>query len=77
MLKNVNIRDASTHLQELVSSALQGDEVILSDAGRPLVRLVPVPIATEERIPGLNRGELWISDDFDEPLPEEFWTGSL
>ena len=30
-----------------------------------------------KRIAGLNRGQvLWISDDFDAPLPDEFWLGS-
>ena len=25
------------------------------------------------RIAGLNRGEIWYSEDFADPLPEEFW----
>jgi hypothetical protein len=30
--------------------------------------------AVPKRTPGLHHGEtLWISDDFDEPLPDEFW----
>ncbi len=27
------------------------------------------------RIPGLHSGEIWISDDFNEALPDEFWLG--
>lgn len=28
------------------------------------------------RTPGLSRGSvMWISDDFDDPLPDEFWLG--
>jgi hypothetical protein len=34
----------------------------------------PVPISTKQRVPGLHLGALWASEDFDEPLPEEFWT---
>lgn len=31
-----------------------------------------------KRIAGLNRGQvLWISDDFDAPLPDNFWLGDL
>jgi len=26
-----------------------------------------------QRIPGLDAGTTWISDDFDEPLPDSFW----
>lgn len=28
-----------------------------------------------ERVPGLHAGTTWVSDDFDEPLPDEFWLG--
>ena len=28
-----------------------------------------------KRVLGLGMGDIWISDDFDEPLPEEFWFG--
>jgi hypothetical protein len=31
--------------------------------------------AEYKRIPGLNAGMIWISDDFDDPLPDEFWLG--
>jgi len=27
------------------------------------------------RIPGLHQGEIWISDDFNDPLPDAFWLG--
>jgi hypothetical protein len=26
-----------------------------------------------ERIPGLHAGTTWVSDDFDDPLPDSFW----
>ena len=28
-----------------------------------------------ERVLGLHEGMVWMSDDFDEPLPDEFWFG--
>ncbi|MEL6526763.1 MAG: DUF2281 domain-containing protein [Chloroflexota bacterium] len=28
-----------------------------------------------ERVPGLHAGTTWMSDDFDAPLPDEFWLG--
>lgn len=28
---------------------------------------------TTSRIPGLDAGTTWVSDDFDDPLPESFW----
>jgi hypothetical protein len=29
----------------------------------------------QQRVLGLNQGEVWISDDFNDPLPDEFWLG--
>jgi hypothetical protein len=28
-----------------------------------------------QRIPGLHEGQIWMSDDFNDPLPDEFWLG--
>jgi hypothetical protein len=33
------------------------------------------PSELPPRILGLNRGAMKMSDDFDEPLPDEFWLG--
>lgn len=30
--------------------------------------------ATPQRVLGLHQGMGWISDDFNDPLPDEFWT---
>jgi hypothetical protein len=27
------------------------------------------------RTPNLHQGEIWMSDDFNDPLPDEFWIG--
>ena len=31
--------------------------------------------STNQRVLGLDVGSIWISDDFDEPLPDQFWFG--
>jgi antitoxin (DNA-binding transcriptional repressor) of toxin-antitoxin stability system len=77
MSKTVDIHDKQTSLSELVSLALEGNEVIIADEDKPLARLVPISESKQLRIPGLNRGEIWTSEDFDEPLPESFWTGTV
>jgi antitoxin (DNA-binding transcriptional repressor) of toxin-antitoxin stability system len=53
-------------------------EILLTRGDIPLARLSPVdqvPAAKGQRIPGLHRGTTWVSDDFDDPLPDEFWLG--
>jgi len=72
--KTIDIRDAQ--LPELLSLALAGNEVILTEDNKPVARLIPVPSSNKIRVAGLNRGAAWMSDDFDEPLPDEFWTGA-
>lgn len=38
--------------------------------------MIPMTAATQARIPELHAGAIQTSDDFDEPLPEEFWIGN-
>ena len=76
MTTTIDVATTHTPLSELISLALTGAEVILSDGEKPLVRLVPVvPVVHQLRIAGLHKGAIWTSEDFDAPLPDEFWTG--
>ena len=74
MIKTVDVKQAQADLLALLSLASQGAEVIITEDGRPLAKLAPVG---GTRIAGLHSGQVWVSDDFDDPLPEEFWTGGL
>ena len=65
-----NIADAKARLSELVEKALAGDEVILARDNRPLLKLVPLGQSKRSRKPGSARGTVWISPDFDAPLPD-------
>jgi len=75
MTKTVDVEEAKERLPELVSLALEGNEVIISEGDKPVARLVPIPSAVRKRVLGLNRGVAWMSEDFDDPLPDEFWPG--
>jgi antitoxin (DNA-binding transcriptional repressor) of toxin-antitoxin stability system len=76
--KTVTVHDAQIQLPELLTLALEGNEVIIIDGDKSVVRLVPIssPKNKKPRIAGLDRGKIWVSEDFDDPLPEGFWTGS-
>ena len=70
-MKTVNIHEAKTHLSRLIQRAEAGEEVVIARAGEPVAKLVPYkPAKLKRRRPGLMRGEIWIADDFDAPLPE-------
>ena len=71
-MESINIHEAKTHLSRLLERVERGEEIILARAGKPIARLVrfeePAP---RQRQGGQLRGQIWISDDFDAPLPEE------
>lgn len=76
MTKIVSVQDAQTQLAKLLSFAMKGNEVIIVEDNKPLARLVPIPSTAQPRKAGLSKGKIWISDDFDAPLPEELWAVS-
>ena len=65
-----NIHEAKSNLSKLIDQALQGEDVIIAKAGRPAVRLVPVPVDTSPRVGGQWKGRVTIAEDFD-ALPED------
>lgn len=72
---SVNFNEAEGHLKELAELAAKGTEVIITmDDGRQL-KLVAEEPAAREGLFGLYEGQIRISDDFDDPLPESFWLG--
>jgi len=71
LTKTVNIHEAKTHLSRLLEQVRLGEEVIIAKAGKPVARLVAVSEKPKRRVPGTARGQIWIADDFDAPLPPE------
>jgi prevent-host-death family protein len=69
--ETVNIHAAKTHLSRLVERAAGGEEIIIAKNGKPLAKLVPYRDALGPRVLGSMRGQIWISDDFDDPLPPD------
>jgi prevent-host-death family protein len=66
-----NLYEAKTSLSRLVDRAANGEEIILSKAGKPLAKLVPFRHSAEPRQAGGWEGQMRISEDFDAPLPPE------
>jgi prevent-host-death family protein len=77
----VNIHQAKTHLSRLLQRVAGGEEVTIARAGVPIARLVAVEPKKKTRPLGMDRGKIWIADDFDAPLPDdllkEFYGGEL
>ena len=61
-----NIYQAKTQLSKLIEKVEKGEEVIIAKAGKPVAQLVPYKSNLKPRKPGLLKGKIFISDDFDE-----------
>ena len=53
----VNLHDAKTNLSRYVEQALDGDDVVIARAGKPLVKLVPVDTTPRKRQLGFMRSQ--------------------
>jgi antitoxin (DNA-binding transcriptional repressor) of toxin-antitoxin stability system len=75
MTKTLNINDISIEI--VIKSAKNGEEIVLEENGKPIAKITPIEEAEQtepkQRILGLGKGTMWMSDDFDEELPDEFW----
>jgi len=67
----VNVYEAKTQLSDLLKRVEAGEDIVIARAGTPVVRLVPVERRTGKR-PGRGslKGKIWMSDDFDDPMPD-------
>ncbi|MDD1429324.1 type II toxin-antitoxin system prevent-host-death family antitoxin [Dolichospermum sp. ST_sed9] len=70
MTINVSVPQVTIQLKELLDQVRQGEEVIISEDGIPVARILPV-YSKSPRIPGQDRGKVIISHDFDLPLPDD------
>ena len=66
----IDVNHAVTQLRELVRQAARGEDVILTEAGQPVARIIPITRAQGPREFGSARGLIHMADDFDEPLEE-------
>jgi prevent-host-death family protein len=70
-MSTVNIHAAKTNLSRLIEEVVEGEEVVIAKAGRPVARLVPIGKAPGKRTLGILKGKLRVPHDFDAPLPAE------
>ena len=65
----LNLYEAKTQLSSLVDQAAAGAEIIIAKNGKPMAKLVPIrqrPL----RKPGRFKGKIWMSKNFDAPMPD-------
>jgi prevent-host-death family protein len=73
----VNVHEAKTNFSKLLQRVILGDEIIIAKAGVPVAKLVRYVSKKGKRPLGFLKGEIWMSDDFDAPLPPDILAGFL
>lgn len=61
-----NIYQAKTQLSKLIEQVVNGKEVIIAKAGKPVAKLVAYKEDKKPRKPGLWKGKVWIPDNFND-----------
>lgn len=70
MSTTVNIHHAKTQLSMLLARVVEGEEIIIAKAGKPVALLSPIKEKMKKREPGSAKGKIVISKDFEKPLPK-------
>jgi prevent-host-death family protein len=66
----VNVHEAKTHLSRLLRKVAAGEEITISRAGVPVAKLIAAGAHGKSRPMGMDRGKIWMADDFDQPDPD-------
>lgn len=66
----VTVTEAKTQLSRLIERVTDGEEIVIRRGQRPVAKLVSYTPRRERRVPGDLAGQIWMSDDFDEPDEE-------
>jgi prevent-host-death family protein len=74
----VNVHEAKTHFSKLIARVQAGEEIVVSRAGKPVARLVPMRPVVRRRPPADWAGIEIADEGFFEPLsPDDLaaWQG--
>jgi prevent-host-death family protein len=59
-----NIHDAKTNLSRIIERVEHGEEIIISRAGRPVAKVIPLVRTVSRTARGSLRGKLTLSEDW-------------
>jgi prevent-host-death family protein len=66
----VTVTEAKTQLSSLIERVVEGEEIVIRRGQSPVVKLVRYEEPSTRRPMGELRGQIWMSEDFDEPDEE-------
>ena len=65
-----HITEAKAQFSALIEKVLNGEEIMIGKAGKPVAKIVRYERSEETRKPGALTGKIKIAEDFDE-LPDD------
>ncbi|MET7642788.1 type II toxin-antitoxin system prevent-host-death family antitoxin [Streptomyces sp. NPDC005426] len=68
--RQYNVHEAKTHLSRILEQVATGEEVVISKAGEPVAKVVPLRARVKRTGRGSLEGRIHIAHDFDE-LPAD------
>ncbi|MEU0632922.1 MULTISPECIES: type II toxin-antitoxin system Phd/YefM family antitoxin [unclassified Streptomyces] len=68
--RQYNVHEAKTHLSRILEQVATGEEVVISKAGEPVAKVVPLRTRVKRTGRGSLQGQIRIREDFDE-LPDD------
>ncbi|MEE1809708.1 type II toxin-antitoxin system Phd/YefM family antitoxin [Streptomyces sp. BE133] len=68
--RQYNVHEAKTHLSRILEQVATGEEVVISKAGVPVAKVVPLRARVKRTGRGSLQGQIHIKEDFDD-LPDD------
>jgi prevent-host-death family protein len=71
-MDTINIHEAKTNLSRLLARVELGEEIVISNRGVPIAKLVPFRTSADRRQSlGSDKERFVVPEDFNAPLPED------
>jgi hypothetical protein len=74
-MKTVELLAVNPRVEELLDLARKESGLRLTRSGKSIAEIIPMTDQPGKRTAPLHPGAWEVSEDFDQPLPEGFWTG--
>ena len=68
-MQTITVTKAAEKLSDLIDAAMRKEKIVIIKGDRSVVKLMPTQ-PVKNRQPGSAKGQIWMSDDFDEPLED-------
>lgn len=69
-MPEIELESVAKTLDDILRSALAGEEVIITQHHQPVLKLVRVEPSAKRRVRGSAKGLIHLADDFDAPLDD-------